>query len=308
MKKFFYGSLMFLNLFLLGATELPNIEPYPSDVQSAFQDILDYAEVSGDGVTTDAYFSYPELGTGIYLLDALLESFSYNTTKQRIEQICATMNEIIDSGSLSKMGIETFRSTMSNTYWLRSNMRNERNFVQETVAELEQQITHSQGMIETYRSYLANMQTPEELKEMETDERAYVEQLRSEKKYTEESIRKYEVNITKILHAYYEAVDYEKDLNEKIGDLTDDIENYKKDIVQVETQAVAQSKKELVDKINGIQTWIDFFEGKNTLVTDYLKLTRTREALFLMIDNHVPMKDVEEYTQKVETFCTEWGL
>lgn len=67
-------------------------------------------------------------------------------------------------------------------------------------------------------------------------------------------------------------------------------------------------KNEIATKINNIQTWLDFFDGKNTTITEFLQFIDTKGMMQEELDRLIPMKDAPQYQKKLDDFLTGWGL
>lgn len=177
---------------------------------------------------------------------------------------------------------------------------------------LENNIKIINENIEYYKNSLTEMQTSEEINKTRIEQNKLLAEMKEKNPRASSQIKEMEDYVFTVTNAYVAALAKEKEIKKSIKDAEDSLVDTVKDIEtqkQLLKKGISQSyKNEIATKINNIQTWLDFFDGKNTTITEFLQLIDTRGMMQKELDNIIPMKDAPQYQQKLEAFLTEWGL
>lgn len=66
--------------------------------------------------------------------------------------------------------------------------------------------------------------------------------------------------------------------------------------------ADSEYKKEFMRQLSDIHNWIDFFNGKNSKIYDFLVMLDTKSAMQKKLDDIVPQKDSKTYQARLDMF------
>lgn len=268
------------------------------------------------GNTTLTTFEDDWAEDGLETLNDILDDMTYNDFHKSIDLIKNNMEAIENSGELSLIELKNFKQSLSDIKILHER-HIERCEIPDTISlmyddpsilKLEEQVEIYKSNINDYEKELKEMQQPEEIKSILDSDRELLSQLKSKNKNT----KAIENHLANVAATYSSALTHQKNLKEKIqsakqslSDISDRIKNMKKEAY---TKASKAYKKDMCEKINNIQTWIDYFDNKNTVLTDFLKLINTEKYMNQKIDEVVPLKEVSDYHDRVKIFLKTWML
>lgn len=268
------------------------------------------------GNTTLTTFEDEWAEDGLETLNDILDGMTYNDFHKSIDLIKNNMEAIENSGELSLIELKNFKQSLSDIKILyerhieRCEIPNTISLMYDDpgILKLEEQAEIYKSNINDYEKELKEMQQPEEIKNILDSDRELLSQLRSKNKNTKDV----EDHLATVAATYSSALTHQKNLKEKIqsakqslSDISDRIKSMKK---EAHTKASKAYKKDMCEKINNIQTWIDYFDHKNTVLTDFLKLINTEKYMNQKIDEVVPLKEVSDYHDRVKAFLKTWML
>lgn len=284
------------------------------NVITFFQDVVTlFCNLGNTSLTT---FQDEWLENGIEMLDSVLEGLTYSDFQKSIDLIKNNMEAIENSGELSLIELKDFKQIMSDInvlhVWSIKNCKLPENkkltYSVPEIAILESNAQIHKSNIQTYEQNLSAMQPPEEIQKILAEETQMLKDLRENNKRNAEL----ENHVIQLGAAYANALSNQKRWKEGIKDeqkaldsIPILIEKYKE---EARLQAEKQYKKEIVSKINNIQTWIDFFNEKNETLTEFLQLIDTKGTMREKLNYIVPSKDLKKYEIKLNTFIRDWKL
>ncbi|MCM1321632.1 MAG: hypothetical protein NC041_07160 [Bacteroides sp.] len=311
MKK--YILISFLAVFGLPVfCELPKVEANAESVIVAFQELTDAFLKTGN-TNLDVDWRSKELELKAYS-DQL--ALNYETVRRYVEQIEQAKNKVEESGMLSKTELADFKKSMESNfsvqYWdiehydLPETLQPV--YTDPNIKILENNAKVHQSNIETAQKLLDEMQTPLQIQEIITKEHAELESLKSAKKKNTKRITELENHAIQLGLAYGTAVGNEKKYKQIISDNTDKLNAIPVQIQKYKEAADSEYKKEFMRQIANINTWIDFFNGKNETIRQYLQILDTKNAMQTKLDNVVPMEEVRNYQARLDDFIESWKL
>lgn len=107
------------------------------------------------------------------------------------------------------------------------------------------------------------------------------------------------------------AVQYDS-LKRQIPEATNILQSLKQrrtaELEKIQKNAERQYRQQFCDQVNKLQTWVDYFNGKNAVVKELLLLLEIKPHLYSIVENQFPQKDVQAYTARLDTFFAGWGL
>lgn len=310
-------SICFVYLLFFGlsvSAENFDAKEQRDNVIAVFQDVVTlFCNLGNTSLTT---FEDEWSENGVEMLNSILERLTYSFFKKSIDFIKNNMEAIEKSGELSLIELQDFKQIMSDI-----NVLHEWNlrycevpstitlvYDNSDVLKLKEQAELYRLNINDYEKELQEMQQPEEIKRILDTDRELLSQLRNKNKDT----RDIENHLANVAAAYSSALIHQKNLKEKIQTAKQFLLDMPKRIKKIEEEAYIEAsnayKRDMCKKINNIQIWIDYFENKNTVLTDFLKLISTEKYMNKKIDQVVPLKDVSDYHNRLKIFLKTWML
>lgn len=268
------------------------------------------------GNTTLTTFEDEWAEDGLETLNDILDGMTYGDFQKSIDLIKNNMEVLENSGGLSSVELKNFKQVMSDIRTLHE-WNIERCEVPSTISliydnsailKLEEQAEIYKSNINDYEKELKEMQQPEEIKNILDSDRELLSQLRSKNKNTKDV----EDHLANVAAIYSSALMHQKNLKEKIQTAQQFLADMPDRIKSTEEEAYIRAskayRKDMCKKINNIQTWIDFFDHKNTVLTDFLKLINTERYMNQKIDEVVPLEEISDYHNRLKTFLKTWML
>ncbi len=298
-----------LAAFVLSPTfaELPKIGNTSESISNAFQELI---------FNVINPFENVDWHDGSRMLQAYsyqLENLTYDKVRDYVSEIETAMKKLEASGTLSKGNLENFKDEMEHAYCNLSgvqvpdsvslNYNNDPN-----IKILEQNEQAYKKRIADCQKMLDEMQTPEEIQKMIDDNKKRLDELNSAKKRDAKQIKAVEDHSMQLGIAYGQAISNKKKLQATIDSDTNSLNAISAQTEQYKISIKDEYKQELSEKVRAFSTWKDFFDGKNTVIKDFLELLDTRKKAQTDFTNFVPMKDAEIYQQKLDAFISGWGL
>lgn len=313
--KKFSLCIVWLMLFSFFATaEDFNAKEERDKIIAFFQDIV--ILFCNLGNTTLTTFEDEWSENGVEMLNSIIDDMTYSDFQKSIDLIKNNMEAIENSGELSSTELKNFKQIMSDI-----KMLHEWNleycevpgtiplvYDNSAILKLEEQAEIYKSNINSYEKELKEMQQPEEIKSILDSDRELLLQLRNKNKNTKDV----ENHLANVATAYSSALIHRKNLKEKIQTSRQFLDDVPSRIKSLEEEAYIKAsgayKKDMCDKINNIQTWIDYFDNKNTVLTDFLKLINTEKYMNQKIDEVVPLKEISNYHNRLNMFLKTWML
>lgn len=285
MKKLFINVMLLciLNTGFAEEYKLPEIENALESPISAFTELI--YSLSATGTANWSGYDYdwriPEVGIEIY--DYRL-SLNYETIKNYINTIDTTIKMIASEGNISKGQLEYLNQTMKNTMAL-TDFYLDRSTVPDSVLSSIDVST----LNENVKIHSDNIIVLEKNIKIINGNIEYYKNELTKRRPSQEA------KITKLI----------KDAENSLVSTLNKIETEKKLLKKYISKSY---KNEIAAKINNLQTWLDFFDGKNTTITEFLQLIDTSGMMQEELDLIIPMKDAPQYQKKLDDFLTGWGL
>lgn len=314
-QKLIFIFVLTIKMFIVYA-ELPKVESNTDSIRFAFSELLEYFCEPGEKIGSRHSYDWRIEGEELAALDYLLDSITYDNVKNYVNQIFNAMQDIELSGSLSKVRLADFKNTMEDIKVI--NMRQLSDceipdsvaivYDDPNIATLLENEKIYQSNINNYEKQLAEMQTPEQIKKIIDDDTKRIDELKTNEIRNKAQIDRLTEHKISASVAYANAVSNRQKLQNAIESNKQNLLAIPAQIEQYKNPARDRYKADIAKKINNFQTWLDFFDGKNNILTDFLILTDAYTGMNKKIDELVPMRDVPKYQDKLEKFFKGWNL
>lgn len=310
MKKIF--CVIVFTVFSLSIfAELPKIESNAESVVYAFQSLVDAVYDMGCTLNVDYRNKELELET----LSGQL-GLDYETVRRYVENIEQEMKKIERSGMLSKTELADFKNSMENSFSIQQKSLDHCKLPESmqpvydnpNISILEENAKIYASNIELAQQYLNEMQTPAQIQEIITKEHEELEQLKAAKKKNTKQIKNLENHSLQLGVAYGRALNTEQEYKQAIIDNTERLNAVPAQIQKYKDAIDAEYKTAFMKKISNINIWIDFFDGKNTEIYNFLQMLDTKNMMQKKIDDVVPVKDSRIYQKKLDSLIESWKL
>lgn len=310
MKKIFF-TIAFIAFVLPIFAELPKVESNAESVVYAFQSIVDAVYNMGCSLTVDYRNKELELETFSEQLN-----LDYETVRRYVEKIEQEMKKVERGGILSKTELADFKNSMENNFGIQQKSVDHCKLPESmqpvydnpNIAILEENAKIHASNIEAAQQFLNEMQTPAQIQEIMTKEHEELEQLKAAKKKNTKRIKELENHSVQLGTAYGIALRNEQEYKKAISDNTDKLNAIPAQIQKYKNRIDAEYKAAFMKKISDINTWIDFFDGKNTDIYDFVQMLNTKNIMQQKLDDIVPVKDSRIYQQRLDTLIESWKL
>ncbi len=310
MKKIFF-TIAFIAFLLPIFAELPKVESDAESVGYAFQSLVDAVYGMGSPLTVDYWNKELELETFSEQLN-----LDYETVRLYVKKIEQEMKNIERSGILSKTEFADFKKSMENNFGIQQKSIDHCKLPESmqpiydnpNIAILEENAKIHASNIEAAQQFLKEMQTPSQIQEIITKEHEELEQLKMAKKKNTKRIKELENHAVQLGTAYGIAVRNEQEYKKAISDNADKLNSIPAQIQKYKNQIDAGYKADFMKKISDINTWIDFFDGKNTDIYDFVQMLDTKNMMQQKLDDIVPVKDSRIYQQRLDALVESWKL
>lgn len=291
--------------------ELPKIENNAESVVYAFQYLVDNLYSTGTSLNVDCNNKEFEIKT---YSDQL--KLNYENVRRYVEAISQGKKIVESSGILSKTEISEFKNTMENNFgiqqkdvdWCKLPPSVKPIYKNPNIAILESNAKIHEENIAQAQKLLNEMQSPSEIQETITKEHEELEQLKTAKKKDSARISELENHAVELGLAYGQALSNERQFKKIIADNTAKLKAIPTQIQQFKDLEDAEYKSDFMKQIANINTWIDFFEGKNTVIYDFMQMLDAKTAMQKKLDDVVPLKDARIYQLRLNEFLESWRL
>lgn len=293
--------------------ELPKVENNAESVISTFQSLADAVFEIGSPSLNTQYWESKE--TELQLLSDQM-NLTYETVRRYVADIERGMNRVEASGNLSKTELAEFKKSMKSNFAIQYKSIDGYNLPENmkpvydnpNIAILENNAKIHAENIAQAQKILDEMQSSAEIQEIIKKEHEELEQLKQAKKKDKTRIAQLENHAVELGTAYGQAYSTEQRCKDIIASNTRSLNEIPAQIQKYKDKTDSEYKKEFVNQLSDIHTWIDFFDGKNTSIYDLLKIIDSKAAMQKKLDDVVPQKDARTYQLRLNEFLESWKL